>query len=107
MELDMKLTLIAVAVGLSLSAGVSFADTALAQKNGCLTCHKLEGKLVGPGYKDVAKHYKGDAKAEAHLTEVIKNGSKGGVFGPVPMTKPVKPVSDADAAALAKWILSL
>lgn len=103
----MKFTVIAAAIGLSLSAGMASADMALATKYQCLTCHKLEGKLVGPGYKDVAKHYKGDAKAEGHLVEVIRNGSKGGVFGPVPMTKPVKQPTEADAALLAKWILSL
>ena len=60
-----------VAAGLSLLlAGTAFAQSAdaaleLAKKNGCLACHSLDSKMVGPSWKDVGRKYAGDAGAEA------------------------------------------
>jgi len=99
-----KITLIAAAALISLS-GSAFASQQLAQSKACMSCHQVAKKVVGPAFQDVAKKYKGDAQAEAHLVGVIKNGSKG-VWGAVPMAKQPQ-VNDADAAALAKWIMSL
>jgi cytochrome c len=93
------------AAALALTAGVASADQALAQKSACMSCHQLEKKVVGPSFKDVAKKYKGDAKAEAHLIGVIKKGGKG-VWGTVPMP-PHPQVSDDNAKKLATWVLSL
>ena len=100
----MKAVLAAAAM-LALSANVAFANQDLAKQKGCMSCHNVERKVVGPAYKDVAKKYKGDAKAEAHLIGVIKKGGKG-VWGNVPMP-PSPAVSDAEAKTLAQWILSL
>jgi cytochrome c len=99
-----KLSLIAAAALIALS-GTAFASQKLAQDKACLSCHQVDKKVVGPAFKDVAKKYKGDAKAEEHILGVIKNGSKG-VWGAVPMSKQPQ-VNDADAGAIAKWILSL
>ncbi|MGQ9684687.1 MAG: c-type cytochrome [Thiobacillaceae bacterium] len=96
---------LAAATVMALSANAAFASKELAQKNGCMSCHQEARKVVGPAYKDVAKKYKGDAKAEEHLVHVIKQGGKG-VWGNIPMP-PQSRVSDDDAKALAKWILSL
>ena len=101
----MKAIVIAAAAALALTAGVASADQGLAQKSGCLSCHQLDKKVVGPALKEVAKKYKGDAKAEEHLVGVIKKGGKG-VWGPIPMP-PHPQVSDADAKKLADWVLSL
>jgi cytochrome c len=101
----MKAIVIAAAAALALTAGVASADQALAQKSGCLSCHQIDKKVVGPALKDVAKKYKGDAKAEGHIVGVIKHGGKG-VWGPIPMP-PHPQVSDADAKKLAAWVLSL
>lgn len=100
----MKVALIAAAALVAVS-GSAMADEALAKKKACMSCHQVAKKVVGPALKDVANKYKGDAKAEAHLAEVIQNGGKG-VWGAVPMPK--QPAVKADeAATLAKWILSL
>ncbi|MBI5330332.1 MAG: c-type cytochrome [Betaproteobacteria bacterium] len=101
----MKVVLIAAA--LALSAGVASAadETELAKKSTCMSCHQVEKKVVGPALKDIAKKYKGDAKAADHLVHVIKNGGKG-VWGPIPMAAQ-KQVSDENAKKLADWILSL
>lgn len=99
------LTLAAAAV-LALSANVASADQKLAQKYACLSCHQVDKKVVGPALKDVAKKYKGDANAEAHLLGVIKKGGKG-VWGNVPMPAPNPQVPDAEAKSIVTWILSL
>jgi cytochrome c len=76
---------------------------ALAQKKNCLACHALDKKVLGPSYKEVAKKYAGQPDAVNKLvTKIMKGGS--GVWGAVPM--PPQPVSDAEAHALVKWILS-
>ena len=101
----MKAIVIAAAAALALTTGVASADQALAQKSGCLSCHQVAKKVVGPALKDVAKKYKGDAKAANHLVTVIKKGGKG-VWGPIPMP-PHPQVSDDNAKKLVHWILSL
>jgi cytochrome c len=101
---EMKAVLIAAAAALALSAGVASADEAMAKKNGCMGCHQVAKKVVGPSFADIAKKYKGDAKAAAHLEEVIVKGGKG-VWGAVPMAP--QPKAAGDAKALAAWILSL
>jgi len=101
----MKSIVIAAAAALALTAGVASADQALAQKSACMSCHQLAKKVVGPALNDIAKKYKGDAKAADHLVTVIKKGGKG-VWGPVPMP-PHPQVSDENAVKLAKWVLSL
>ena len=75
----------------------------LAQEKGCLACHAVDKKVVGPAYKEVAAKYKGDKTAEAKLVKkVIAGGS--GVWGQVPM--PPNNVSEKDATTLVKWVLS-
>ena len=101
----MKAIVIAAAAALALTDGVASADQALAQKSSCLSCHQVDKKVVGPAFKDVAKKYKGDAKAAEHIVGVIKKGGKG-VWGPVPMP-PNPQVSDDNAKKLAAWVLSL
>lgn len=77
----------------------------LAKKSGCLTCHAIDKKGVGPKWKDVAAKYRGDAGAEAKLDEkVLKGGS--GVWGSIPMPAHPK-LSEADRKTLVKFVLSL
>ena len=100
----MKHAAVAAAIALMASAP-AFADQALAQSKGCLACHGVGNKIVGPAFKDVAKKYAGNKGAEAMLAaKVIKGGA--GVWGPVPMP-PQAAVSEADAKKLASWVLSL
>lgn len=80
------------------------AGKALAQKSGCLACHTVEKKVVGPAFKDVAAKYKGNAKAEEMLiAKVTKGGS--GVWGPVPMPANAK-VTPEDMKTLVQWALA-
>ena len=78
---------------------------ALAEKNLCFSCHKVEEKLVGPSFRDVAKKYQGVSEAQAKVIAKVKQGGKG-VWGTVPMP-PAKDVPDEDLKAMVAWVLSL
>jgi cytochrome c len=90
----------------ALAAPSAFASDAkdLARKNQCMSCHKEEGKLVGPAFKDVAAKYREDADASAKLTAKVRSGGKG-VWGSVPMP-PNKSISEDDLKTVISWILS-
>ena len=78
---------------------------ALAGKSGCLACHTVDKKLVGPAWKDVANKYRGQSDAEAKVIQKVKNGGQG-VWGNVPMP-PNAQVKDEDIKTLVDWILTL
>ena len=94
------------ATGLLLAGGVLADDPAqaLAAKSGCLACHTVDKKIIGPAYKDVAAKYKGQADAEDKLVAKVKAGGAG-VWGPMPMP-PNAQVADADLHTIVKWVLS-
>ena len=103
-----------VAAGL-LSAGTAQADEALAKAKGCLACHTVDKKLIGPIYKDVANKYAGQKDAEKKVAETILKGTPApaGVGwmkegkAAMPFMPPNATVKADEAATLAKWILSL
>lgn len=99
-----KSGLIVAALGLAFGSAPALASQELATKSACSACHAVDKKLVGPAYKDVAKKYAGDAKAEATLAEKVKKGGVG-TWGQVPMP-PNPNVKDDDVKTLVKWILS-
>lgn len=101
----MKLHQVFICTLLSASAATAVADQALATSKNCMVCHAVDKKLVGPAYKDVASKYAGQPDAAEMLaTKIVKGGS--GVWGSIPMP-PNGNVSDAEAAKLASWILSI
>jgi len=76
----------------------------LAASKGCLSCHGVDAKIVGPAYKDIAKKYAGDKGAGDRLVQkVVKGGS--GVWGTMPM--PGGMATETEARVLVKWILGL
>ena len=91
-------------VVLGLTVGLAAADEATAKANGCLACHAMDKKLVGPSYKSIANKFKGDAHAAVELAKVVGAGSKG-IWGPVPMP-PQPKISDADLKKVMTWILA-
>ncbi len=85
----------------ALSASVSGAE--VSKRYNCSACHAPAAKMVGPSWNDIAKKYKGDAKAPAMLAEKIKKGGVG-TWGPIPM--PANPnVKDNELAAVVQWVL--
>ncbi len=103
----MKAILMTVAAAGSLMlAAQANANEALAQKSGCLACHSVSQKVLGPAYKDIAAKYKGDKGAEAKLIDKVKKGGSG-VWGPIPMPAMSPQVKDDDIKTLVQWILKL
>jgi len=99
-----KIGMMAVAGLLVAGAANAAGETELATKSGCLACHAVDHKVIGPAYKDVAAKYKGDAGAAAKLYAKVKAGG-GGVWGPIPMP-PNAQVSDKDIKTLVDWVLT-
>ena len=72
----MKAMLAAFGAAALLVAGTATAQSGadVLKAKGCLNCHDMEKKKVGPAYKDVAAKYKGDKGAEAALVAKLKEG---------------------------------
>ncbi|MEJ5268995.1 MAG: c-type cytochrome [Hydrogenophilus sp.] len=77
--------------------------SALAKAKGCMACHAIDKKLVGPSYQDLAKKY-----TEADVPKLVEKVKKGGagVWGPVPMP-PHPQVAEADIEKIVRWVLTL
>ncbi len=101
----MKLKLVSAAlISVVLSAGaasVAVADEALAKKSGCLTCHSIDRKMVGPSFKSIAAADR-DRDTMIHS---VKKGSKG-VYGKVMMPPNSPRISDENIAKLVDFIIS-
>lgn len=101
---------VAAVAAFTMWAGSASADLELAKKSGCLACHSVEKKVVGPAWQDVANKYKGDASKKAELVAKIKAGGKGNwteVTGGVPMPPYSPRVPDADIETMVDFVLGL
>ena len=85
-----------VAVGMA-AAGTASAQEALAKSSGCLTCHDVATKKMGPAFKDVSAKYKGKAGADATLVTMLST-AKG---------HPEVKAKGDDLKGIVKWVLSL
>ncbi len=104
-------------------AGLMIAGSALAvdmpelaKKSGCVACHKIDTKLVGPAWMDVSKKYKGaktysfggkDYPLEEGLMMKVSKGGTGN-WGTMPM--PPNDASgrkQAEMKELVKFVLGL
>ena len=84
--------------GLAVAGAANAAGEAeLAQKSGCMTCHAVDTKKMGPAFKDVAAKYKGKADAEAKLVKALDSGQG----------HPKSKGSPEDNKALVKWVLGM
>jgi cytochrome c len=107
----------------TVAADAAAADRmlALAQDRGCFVCHEMGGGPVpvasllptAPSFRDIARRYRGQAGAAAHLADTVANGTPGesgrhwqeqamgsGMFGD-------HIVSEDEARALVAWILAM
>jgi cytochrome c len=67
-----KLLFLVIAGGLAVAGAAQGQDVLKAK--GCMNCHEMDKKKVGPAYKDVAAKYKGNKDAEATLVAKLKEG---------------------------------
>ena len=72
----MKAMVFVLAVAGALAAGAAWAQagTDVLKAKGCLNCHDLDKKKVGPAFKDVAAKYKGKEGAAGELAAKLKAG---------------------------------
>ena len=83
---------------------------ALARTSGCLVCHAVDHKIIGPAWKDVAARYRGDAGARSRLIEKVTKGGSGNwtaVSGGMPMPANAPRVSAENIEKLVDFVLSL
>lgn len=93
----MKLIAMAALASISLVAtGAASAQEALAKSSGCLNCHTVDTKKIGPSFKDIAAKYKGKPDAESMLVAKISGGKE----------HPAVKATVDDVKSLVKWVLS-
>ena len=82
------------------------AGMAIEAKSDCATCHKINERVVGPSFKEIAEKYAGadDAMIDSLAGKVISGGA--GNWGQVPMT-PHPNLSKEDARTVVKYVLLL
>jgi cytochrome c551/c552 len=113
------------ATGLMVAGSALATDMpALAKKSGCIACHTIEKKLVGPAWRDVSKAYNSNGAtttgkkvadilaehkaktAEEWLTQKVAKGGSGN-WGTAAMIPNAPKVSEADIKELVEFVLSL
>lgn len=83
------------------------AAQALVKESGCLTCHSVDKKKIGPAFKDIAKQLKGKADAQDKIVKQITLKPMVEIDGEKQPHKALKNTDAAAAANVAQWILSL
>jgi cytochrome c len=86
------------------SAGSPAGEKLMASLD-CSTCHKVDTKVIGPAFQDVAKKYDASqANIDMLAKKIISGGS--GNWGNIAMT-PHPSLPEADAKEIVQYILSL
>jgi cytochrome c len=84
-------------VCIAIAAAANAQDgAALVKSGGCVTCHALDTKKVGPPYKESAAKYKGKADAEATLYTKMSTANG----------HPEVKLKGDDLKAAIKWVLA-
>lgn len=83
-------------LGISLAAPAS-ANEALAKKSGCLTCHAVDAKKVGPSFKSTAAKYKGKEGMAEKLTAELSDEK----------VHPTNKATPAERKTLVEWVLAM
>jgi cytochrome c len=94
----MKSMVMIMAAGAILAAAAAQAQSGadVLKAKGCLNCHDVEKKKIGPPYRDVAAKYKDNKSAEGDLVAKLKEG-KG---------HPKVQASDAELQAAVRHVLA-
>ncbi|WP_437343864.1 c-type cytochrome [Pandoraea iniqua] len=85
------------------TAAVTSPAATLADKNGCLACHGVTDKKIGPAFSEVATKYHGQSDATEKLVAKIRAGGAGN-WGSMPMP-PQSQVAETDVRTMVDWIL--
>lgn len=85
------------------------AMLSLAEQSGCLACHAIDKRKVGPSYAEIAQRYHGQPGALQTLQRAILDGHSG-TWGIIPMPAyggSQQVLTEQQARDLARWVLSL
>lgn len=95
-------------IGTNRKAGAGSDDhkgDMLMASSDCKTCHKMDVKLIGPSFLQIAEKYEATSiRIDSLAQKIIKGGV--GVWGEIPMA-PHPTITHADAQEMVKYILSL
>lgn len=90
------ISIAAMAMSCAAVAAPAAASEAMAKSDGCLNCHAVDSKKIGPSFKEVAAKYKGKADAEGMLVAKLTAAKE----------HPATKASPDDVKALVKWVLA-
>ena len=82
-------------------ASEGVAALGLLQKHGCVACHGLDSKVLGPSLREVSGKHGGRADAVDYFVAKIRSGGAG-IWGAIPM--PPQTLGEADARVIAQWL---
>lgn len=71
--------------------------------HGCMACHAIDKRVIGPAFREIAQKYKDSEGADARLAAKVKEGGAG-AWGQVPMP-PHPQIADDDLKRIAGWVL--
>jgi S-disulfanyl-L-cysteine oxidoreductase SoxD len=83
------------------SPSPSAGALSLLQGHGCVACHGIDTRIVGPAFIDIAARHGGRQDALVYLSAKIRAGGSG-TWGAIPM--PPQSLTEADARAIAQWL---
>jgi cytochrome c len=107
-ELNMKIQTLSGLVLLALVSSPLLASQELAEKNGCMGCHLMDRKTVGPSIRQIAERYAAQPDASAMLYEKVKNGGGGpwhGTWGSIPMPPHGDSIQPDTMKTIVDWML--
>lgn len=76
----------------------------LLKASGCMTCHAIDEKVVGPAFQAIATKYAGQADAADTLAQSVRNGSRG-KWGRIPMP-PHASLAAEDLKTMTTWVMA-
>jgi cytochrome c len=83
------------------------ASEALMENHGCISCHRVDRKMIGPSFRQIAARYRSEPQAAERLFAKVRAGGEG-EWDDVPMQpNPPEKISDEDLQAVIRWILTL
>ena len=77
----------------------------LIKKNGCLACHSVKLKVLGPSFIDIANKYENNINNQQILAQKIKKGGSGN-WGKIPIM-PHPNITNEELNLMVRWILNL
>ncbi len=108
MRKDLNVRIFVAGILLSATSVASAVDALeIAKKDGCMVCHRMYEKYLGPSFQDIADRYRDDPDAFKKMVEkTVKGGFGGWGRMPMPPSEP-KYVSPEDVNVMVDFILKM